>query len=216
VGERDLGGDMWVVISYVRARVVQTVFELDVHHDTELLDVEGRCGPIDPDLVADRASLVRGKALAGLRVEDEGPDPVAVFGSLARVDVDANEPLARRYEIRGIPSVKAFRNGQVVSEFVGAQSPASVARFLDELAGPSKADQLVAELRASGEDPELVAAIECGDDDRALALVVEAAEQGDGVRRERMRQLAVALFGELGNEHPLTERYRRRLAAVLY
>jgi putative thioredoxin len=134
----------------------------------------------------------------------------------AKVDVDANEPLARRYEIRGIPAVKAFRNGQVVSEFVGAQSPASVARFLDELAGPSKADQLVAELRASGEDPELVAAIECGDDDRALALVVEAAEQGDGVRRERMRQLAVALFGELGNEHPLTERYRRRLAAVLY
>jgi hypothetical protein len=44
---------------------VQTVFELDVHSDTELLDVEGRSGPIDPDLLADRASLVRRKALAG-------------------------------------------------------------------------------------------------------------------------------------------------------
>jgi hypothetical protein len=34
--------------------------------------------------------------------------------------------------------------------------------------------------------------------------------------RERMHGLAVALFGELGNEHPLTKRCRRRLAAVLY
>jgi putative thioredoxin len=135
---------------------------------------------------------------------------------LAKVDVDENEPLALQYGIRGIPAVKAFRNGQVVSEFVGAQSPASVARFLDELAGPSKADRLVAELRESGAEPELVAAIERGDDDRALALLVEAAEEGDGMRRERMRQLAIALFGEVGNKHPLTERYRRRLAAVLY
>jgi len=31
-----------------------------------------------------------------------------------------------------------------------------------------------------------------------------------------MRELAVAIFGELGHQHPLTERYRRRLATVLY
>jgi putative thioredoxin len=135
---------------------------------------------------------------------------------LAKVDVDENEPLALQYGIRGIPAVKAFRNGQVVSEFVGAQPPAAVARFLDQLTGPSKADQLLAELRESGEEPEIVAALEAGDHDRALALLLEAAEQGNGARRERMRELAVALFGELGNEHPLTERYRRRLAAVLF
>jgi thioredoxin-like negative regulator of GroEL len=103
-----------------------------------------------------------------------------------------------------------------VSEFVGAQPPAAVARFLDQLTGTSKADQLLAELRDSGEEPGIVAALEAGDHDRALALLLEAAEQGDGLRRERMRELAVALFGELGNEHPLTERYRRRLAAVLF
>jgi hypothetical protein len=45
---------MRVVVAYVRARVVQTVFELDLHPDPELLDVEGRCGPIDPELLADR------------------------------------------------------------------------------------------------------------------------------------------------------------------
>jgi thioredoxin-like negative regulator of GroEL len=70
-------------------------------------------------------------------------------------------------------------------------------------------------LQRSHELP-VVVAIEAGDHDRALALLLEAAGEGDGVRRERLRELAVALFGELGNEHPLTERYRRRLAAVLY
>jgi hypothetical protein len=29
-------------------------------------------------------------------------------------------------------------------------------------------------------------------------------------------ELAVALFGELGSEHPLKQRSRRRLASVLY
>src|SRR5438105_1098183 len=40
---------------------------------------------------------------------------------LAKVDVDANPRLQERYGVRGIPAVKAFREGQVVSEFVGAQ-----------------------------------------------------------------------------------------------
>ena len=61
---------------------------------------------------------------------------------LAKVDVDANPALSRVYGIQGIPAVKAFRDGQVVSEFVGAQPPAIVDRFLDALI-PSEADELV-------------------------------------------------------------------------
>jgi len=55
---------------------------------------------------------------------------------LAAVDVDANQRLAAEYGIRGIPAVKAFRNGRVVKEFVGAQPPQTVAAFLDELLAP--------------------------------------------------------------------------------
>ena len=74
---------------------------------------------------------------------------------LARVDVDANKALADHYAIRGIPAVKAFRKGKVVSEFTGAQSPQSVAAFLDALLGPSPGERLLEELREQGDRPDV-------------------------------------------------------------
>jgi putative thioredoxin len=38
-----------------------------------------------------------------------------------------------RYRIQGIPAVKAFYDGEVVAEYVGAVPPAVVAQFLDHL-----------------------------------------------------------------------------------
>ena len=55
--------------------------------------------------------------------------------ALAKIDVEANPELALRYQIQSIPAVKAFRDGEVVSEFVGALPPAAVSQFLDELTG---------------------------------------------------------------------------------
>src|SRR5436305_9105777 len=52
---------------------------------------------------------------------------------LAKVDVDANQSLAAAFGIRGIPAVKAFRDGKIVSEFTGAIPPAQIEEFLDEL-----------------------------------------------------------------------------------
>src|SRR5512133_3590909 len=135
---------------------------------------------------------------------------------LVKVDADANQELALRYDIQGIPAVKSFRNGQVVAEFVGAQPPAAVADFLDQLTGPTAAEQLVAELTAADELPEVVTALEQDEHERAFELLLEAISAAEGERRERLINLTVGLFGQLGHEHPLTMRYRRQLAASLY
>jgi putative thioredoxin len=130
---------------------------------------------------------------------------------LAKVDVDANPRLADRFGIRGIPAVKAFRNGHVVDEFVGVRSPQGVADFLDGLLAPSEASELVA-----AESPEVRNAIETGDHERAFELLLGEIADADPDRREQIRRLMVALFGDLGAEHPVASRYRRRLATALY
>jgi putative thioredoxin len=57
---------------------------------------------------------------------------------LVKVDVDANPGLAARYDVRGIPAVKAFTGGEVAREFVGLQSADFLRRWLADLA-PSPA-----------------------------------------------------------------------------
>jgi len=58
---------------------------------------------------------------------------------LAKVNVDENPNLALRYGIHGIPAVKAFREGKMVSEFAGVQPEPRLREFLRALA-PSKSD----------------------------------------------------------------------------
>jgi thioredoxin len=136
---------------------------------------------------------------------------------LAKVDVDANPDLSNRFRVSGIPAVKAFRDGRVVAEFVGARSPAAVSAFLDDLLAPPRADVLVEELRASGELPEVVAALDRGDTDAALAWILETVPSTSGPERDRLREIAVALFERLGPpDDPLVTGYRRRLASALY
>jgi putative thioredoxin len=61
---------------------------------------------------------------------------------LARLDVDANPNLAMRFNVRSIPSVKAFRDGMVVSEFNGALPEPRVRDFIRAIA-PAKDDLLI-------------------------------------------------------------------------
>jgi len=200
---------------------------------------------------------------------------------LAKVDTDTNQGLAMSYGIRGIPAVKAFRDGQVVDEFTGAIPPAQVEQFLNRIV-PSPADKLASaedeeSLRKALElDPRNAAAarklgrllLRRGEADEALDLLdglhgdfeaeglaararltaelgtdrsdgagalmrsFEAWDAGDpesaleglqGVvaeadspeRRDLLRQVMVAIFTELGADHPLAREHRRRLAAAL-
>jgi putative thioredoxin len=61
---------------------------------------------------------------------------------LARLDVDANPNLAMRFNVRSIPSVKAFRDGVVVSEFNGALPEPRVRDFIHAIA-PAKDDLMI-------------------------------------------------------------------------
>ena len=135
---------------------------------------------------------------------------------LAKVDVDANPGLSASYRVQGIPAVKGFRDGRVVAEFVGARPPASVAAFVDELLAPPLVSGIVDEFRASGEFPGVLEALEEDDEERALDLLLGEIFGSPPERRERLREVAVAIFHDLGHDDPVTVAYRRRLATALY
>jgi putative thioredoxin len=82
---------------------------------------------------------------------------------LAKLDTDRNQATAARYGVRGLPTVKAFRDGEVVDEFTGAQPPLVVERFVAGLV-PSEADALV----DGGDEESLRRALEV-DPDHAVA-----------------------------------------------
>lgn len=115
---------------------------------------------------------------------------------LAKVDTDANQRISQALGIQGIPAVKAFRDGKIVDEFVGAQSPALVERFFDALV-PSQADLLVEQgdeqalrealaLQPGRADAAAALArmlLARGEQDEALALVegIEGDFQAEGI-----------------------------------
>ncbi|GAG30203.1 unnamed protein product [marine sediment metagenome] len=51
---------------------------------------------------------------------------------LAKLDVQTNQTLAQKYEIRSIPCIKIFKNGEITNEFIGAKSQEEVKDWLDE------------------------------------------------------------------------------------
>jgi len=199
---------------------------------------------------------------------------------LAKLDTDSNQQLAAAFGIRGIPAVKAFKDGQVVDEFTGALPPPRVEEFFDRLV-PSEADRLVeagdeeslrralkldprnaeaarrlgrlllergetdqalevldgisgdfvaeglverARLSANGAGAapagqqleRAFAAWDAGDHAAALEALQEAISAADDPDlRDSIRKVMVAIFTELGTDHPLAREHRRRLAAAL-
>ena len=148
----------------------------------------------------------------------------------------------RRPPGSGNPAVKAFRDGRLVDEFTGNVPRASVDSFLRGLL-PSEADRLVelgdeesirkalelepghpgalaalARLELADDDngSAALAAIEAGDVEGGLQLLLDAVRTADGESRDRLRQVMVGVFADLGQDDPLATRFRRELARTLY
>ena len=98
---------------------------------------------------------------------------------LAKVDTDANQRIALQFQIQSIPAVKAFKDGVVVSEFLGAVLQTKVAQFFDALL-PSEADALI----EAGDEDSLRRAIEL-ESPRADAELRLAILQRQGRRSRR-------------------------------
>jgi thioredoxin-like negative regulator of GroEL len=103
-----------------------------------------------------------------------------------------------------------------VNEFVGAQPASAVDRFLEEVTGPSEGEKLLDELQETGEFPEILGPLAEGDYERALEWLLGQVDEADPEGRERIRQVMVAIFDELGTDDPVASSYRRRLATALY
>lgn len=55
-----------------------------------------------------------------------------------KLDADDNPKTAEKYEIRSVPTVMFFRNGEPVFVSRGAMSQSSLQKKLDELLGPAE------------------------------------------------------------------------------
>jgi putative thioredoxin len=63
---------------------------------------------------------------------------------LAKINVDVAQQLAAAFSIQSIPAIKAFRDGQLIFEFVGVLPEAQLREVFDRLR-PSEADNLAKE-----------------------------------------------------------------------
>ena len=125
---------------------------------------------------------------------------------LAKVNSDENPELSARYGIRSIPNVKAFVDGKLVAEFLGAQPESRVREFIDGLL-PSPGELLRRQARLLNAG---------GDAAGALALLDRAAEteaNNDALHADRIELLlalgrvaeakaAAASLGPLAADEP--------------
>lgn len=143
--------------------MTRTAHSADVTLSTFSAEVleKSRATPVVVDFWADWCGPCRMlmPVLAGLADEYQG----RFF--LAKVNADREQELAARYGVRSLPTVKVFRNGAVVDEFLGAQ-PEPVIRALLDRHIPRPADTLL--------DAALAAA-RAGRLDEALAGIEQAA-----------------------------------------
>ena len=95
---------------------------------------------------------------------------------LAKINSDTEQPLAARYGVKSLPTVKLFRNGQVVEEFMGAQPEKAIRALLDRHI-PRESDALV---------DNAIQVLRAGQPDQALAMLQQAVKTDPGNDRAKL------------------------------
>jgi thioredoxin len=157
---------------------------------------------------------------------------------VVKVDTDAEEDLARQFQIRSIPTVMLFRDGKVVSQFTGLQPEQAikdwVKPFLAAVAPPEPAadspeilaarlffaDELAAVGTGSADLDALYreglrAAVQ-GAHERAIESFLTLTTRSRAYRDDAGRLALLRLFEALGTADPLVQDARRKLAGLLH
>ncbi len=156
---------------------------------------------------------------------------------LVKVNTDENQGLSQRFEIRGIPAVKAFVDGKVVAEFVGAQPEPQVKQFLAKLVpeDPRKRENDVrgrfardalplAEAQAHFDHEESVATTyalgrslaAAGQWDAALGKFFHVVQRDRAYQADAGRKAMLEVFDALPADSRLADQWRRMLSTELF
>ena len=99
---------------------------------------------------------------------------------LVKVDVDANPAISQAFRVQSIPMVVAFKDGQPVDAFMGAQGEHEVREFVQQLL-PTMTETAIDQLLAAGDEASLRQALELdpANEDVIVALAELLVRQGD-------------------------------------
>jgi len=105
---------------------------------------------------------------------------------LAKVNTDVEQALANRYGVKSLPTVKLFKNGQVMDEFLGVQPEKAIRALLDRHIS-RESDALV---------HKALLALQSGNANEALAILQQAMQSDP--TNDRVKLELTRLFIRLG------------------
>lgn len=152
--------------------------------------------------------------------------PAAIEAFLDRLVPSETERLIAAGDEASLREAVVREPGNVAARVTLARLLLASARAeeVPELLEPVEFDQgaaaLLARVRLAGADqPDVVAglaALDRGDQEQGLAHLLDAIRVAGPDLRDDLRAAMLGVFAELGEHHPLSVRFRRRLAQALY
>lgn len=120
---------------------------------------------------------------------------------LAKVDATENGALASKFGVRGYPTMKIFRHGELSADYEGGRETAQIVAYMQKQAGPSSRElDSAGELQAllDGTDPVVVGFFKTSDSPLSKAFFQAADALRDNFRFAHSHSADV--FAKAGHE----------------